>query len=156
MDLSQRQMLNQLSHPGAPKLGILQENVVNIHVPTTQPGGKSNTTSHLSPHLHHLPSIPCIWCLSFWHFLMLLLQAQASPNNISKAAGQIASRREKISDVLKTRFWGLLGGSVVEHLSAFGSGHDPGILSSPSLGSLWGACFSLCLSFCLSVCFINK
>ena len=36
--------------------------------------------------------------------------------------------------------------------SAFGSGRDPGVLgSSPTLGSLHGACFSLCLCLCLSL-----
>ena len=40
---------------------------------------------------------------------------------------------------------GHLVGSVVEHLSAFGSGRDPGVLGlSPTSGSLQGAC--LCLS----------
>ena len=40
-----------------------------------------------------------------------------------------------------------MGGSVVERLSAFCSGHDPGVLgSSPTLGSLRGACLSLCVS----------
>ena len=43
--------------------------------------------------------------------------------------------------------------------SAFGSGHDPGVLgSSPTWGSLHGACFSLCLCLCLSLSmsFMNK
>ena len=45
---------------------------------------------------------------------------------------------------------GHLGGSVVEHLSAFGSGHDPRVLeSSPTSGSPQGTCFSLCLCLCL-------
>ena len=36
--------------------------------------------------------------------------------------------------------------------SAFGSGHDPGVLGlSPTPGSLHGACFSLCLCLCLSL-----
>ena len=43
---------------------------------------------------------------------------------------------------------GHLSGSVVEHLSAFGSGRDPGVLrSSPELGSLGGpASPSACVS----------
>ena len=37
--------------------------------------------------------------------------------------------------------------------SAFGSGHDPGVLgSSPTLGSLCGACFCLCLCLCPFLC----
>ena len=45
---------------------------------------------------------------------------------------------------------GRLGGSVVEHLHAFGPGHDPRVLgSSPTSGSPWGACFSLCLGLYL-------
>ena len=52
---------------------------------------------------------------------------------------------------------GCLGGSVVERLSAFGSGCDPGDLGlSPRSGSLHGACFSLCLGLCLSVSLMNK
>ena len=48
---------------------------------------------------------------------------------------------------------GLLGGSVVEHLFAFGSGHDLRVLgSSPTSGSPQGACLSLCLCLCLSLC----
>ena len=36
--------------------------------------------------------------------------------------------------------------------AAFGSGCDPGVPgSSPTLGSLHGACFSLCLCLCLSL-----
>ena len=36
--------------------------------------------------------------------------------------------------------------------SVFGLGCDPGVLgSSPTLGSLHGACFSLCLCLCLSL-----
>ena len=57
---------------------------------------------------------------------------------------------------------GYLGGSVSK-VSAFGSGHDPGVLrSSPASESLLsrGACFSLCLCLCLSlslcVTIINK
>ena len=40
---------------------------------------------------------------------------------------------------------------MVQQLSsAFGPGHDPGVPgSSPTLGSLHGACFSLCLCLCL-------
>ena len=45
-----------------------------------------------------------------------------------------------------------LDGSVVEG-SAFGSGHDPGLLgSSPTSGSPQGICLSLCLCLCLSIC----
>ena len=41
--------------------------------------------------------------------------------------------------------------------SAFGSGCDPGVLWSPTLGSLHGACFSPCLiSAALSVSLMNK
>ena len=42
--------------------------------------------------------------------------------------------------------------------SAFGSGRDPVRGSSPTSGSLRGACFSLCLCLCLSLClsWINK
>ena len=41
--------------------------------------------------------------------------------------------------------FGALDGSVAEYLSAFGSGRGPRILgSSPTSGSLHGACFSLC------------
>ena len=40
---------------------------------------------------------------------------------------------------------------VAQQLSALGLGHDPGVPgSSPTLGSLGGACFSLCL--CPSPC----
>ena len=49
--------------------------------------------------------------------------------------------------------------SVVERLSAFGVGRDPGLLGSNLLsGFPQGACFSLCLCLCLSLClsWINK
>ena len=46
---------------------------------------------------------------------------------------------------------GCLGGSMV-WVSAFCPGHDPGVPgSSPTAGSLHGACFSLFLCFCLSL-----
>ena len=46
---------------------------------------------------------------------------------------------------------GHLGGSVVEHLPlAQGVISEPGW--SPTLGSLWGACFSLCLPLFLPLC----
>ena len=42
-------------------------------------------------------------------------------------------------------------------VSAFGSGHDPGVLGlSPASGCLWGVHFSLCLCLCLSVSLMNK
>ena len=44
-----------------------------------------------------------------------------------------------------------LGGSVVEHLP-LAQGMISRSGSSPTLGSLWGACFSLCLCPCLSLC----
>ena len=48
--------------------------------------------------------------------------------------------------------WGVPG-CLSGWASAFGSGHDPGVLGSgPTSGSPWGACF--CLSLCLS--WINK
>ena len=50
-------------------------------------------------------------------------------------------------------------GGLSSWASAFGSGNDPRVLeSSPTSGSLRGACFSLCLCLCLSVCLsrINK
>ena len=48
---------------------------------------------------------------------------------------------------------------MVEHLSAFGSDGDAGVLGlSPVSGSSWEACFSfsLCLCLCLSLCFSHK
>ena len=52
---------------------------------------------------------------------------------------------------------GCLGGSVVEHLSTFGSGRGPGVLGSgPASGSPWGVCFSLCLFLCLSLSLMNE
>ena len=50
---------------------------------------------------------------------------------------------------------GDLGGLVVKQASAFGSGHDPGVLgSSPTSGSPQVVClsFHLHLCFCLSLC----
>ena len=57
--------------------------------------------------------------------------------------------------------WGGMPGWLSSWASAFGSGCDSGVLgSSPTLGSLHGACLSLCLCLCLSVCvcllWINK
>ena len=52
---------------------------------------------------------------------------------------------------------GCLDGSVVESLSAFGSGCDLGVLgSSPTSGSPQEACFSLGLRVCLSLSLMNK
>ena len=56
---------------------------------------------------------------------------------------------------LSIQKWSCTGHLVgsIEQLSAFGSGHEPGVSgSSPASGSPWGACFSLCR--CLS--WINK
>ena len=77
---------------------------------------------------------------------------------IIEERGMDEGRRPDLVGHFKRPFTlGCLGGSAVECLPAFGPGRDPGVPgSSPTSGSLQGACFSLCLCLCLSLSLMNK
>ena len=104
-----------------------------------------------SPHVHAFTQTTLLWPWSRCPYRGAFI-LQSSQHMVTLLSGKFPNSGFRFLGLCVQRVpQGRLGGSAVEHLPS-AQGRDPGDLgSSPTLGSLHGACFSLCLCLCLSL-----